>query len=280
MIPFPLEYYRPDTLEEAAAVYVAHQQAGKSVLYYGGGTEILTEARRARLRPAVVIDLKRIPECRQLVCDGSDRVFGAALSLDELCRDSPWSLLTQACARIADHTTRSKITLGGNLAGMIPYREAALPFMLFGDQTQVEIFGPSGGRQDRLSAVFDGQLHLGNGEFLVSLKIPAAETKCPGISLKQTRIDWVDYPLFTVSLVQVDDEMHGAFSGVLDKPFRSSEMDQILSRDAPADQRAKAAVAAIHSSIIDDLHGSRDYRAFRLTKTLTDMLNQLQSLAR
>ena len=50
MISFDFEYYRPDDIKEAAEVYAQLQKDGKNPLYFSGGTEVITMARKGTLK--------------------------------------------------------------------------------------------------------------------------------------------------------------------------------------------------------------------------------------
>jgi CO/xanthine dehydrogenase FAD-binding subunit len=86
-----------------------------------------------------VIDIKEISECRSAARQGEQVVLGAALSLNEVVDSKLFPLLSATCRRIADHTVRNRLTLGGNICGRLPYREAGLPLLVAG--AQVEIAG-------------------------------------------------------------------------------------------------------------------------------------------
>jgi len=126
MIPFDVEYVKATTAAEAIAAWSDTAAAGKTARYYGGGTEIVTMARDNKLTADVLIDYKGVPETR---ASGPGR-FGAALRLNEIVDGGTFTLLGHCAAGVADRTVRNSITLGGNIAGMLPYREAVLPFLL------------------------------------------------------------------------------------------------------------------------------------------------------
>jgi CO/xanthine dehydrogenase FAD-binding subunit len=275
VIAADFEYHRPDTLEEATEAFRSLEAAGKAPLYYGGGTEILTRLRQGELAPGALIDLKAIPEMR--VCDrrGDELWLGAGLTLAELCARNPWPLLSAASGRVADHTTRCQITLGGNLAGTIPYREAVLPFLL--TDARALVAGPEGQRTARLGDVFAGSLRLGPGEFLVQVAVAQATTHLPHAVTKRTRLDFVDYPLVTLALLDDGDAIRLAASGMVTTgPWRLPALEAIVSeRRRPAMERARRAVDALPADIVEDIHATAGYRRFVFGCALADMLGAL-----
>lgn len=274
MIPYEFAYFRPETTDEAAKIFWRLDQEGKSPLFYGGGTEILTEGRLNNVHTGAVIDVKSIPECRMLQKRGGRVEFGAGRTLAEIAEANLWPLLSSNIGRIADHTTRCKITLGGNLAGTIQYREAALPFLLV--DTEAEVMGPDGIRSVPFSDLFDRQLKLEPGEFLIKLNVPEAETRLPGANRKRTRLDWVDYPLVTVTALSRDGEIRAAFSGLCSFPFRSRSMEEALNQKRPLNDRIEAAVDRIPAPVLDDVHGSAEWRKFVLKNSLAEIIEELE----
>ncbi|MBH0334905.1 xanthine dehydrogenase, partial [Bacillus thuringiensis] len=130
MIPFDFEYYRPNSITEALQLYSKLYQEGKTPIYYNGGTEIITLGRLGNLSLKSVIDIKEIPECNVLGRYQRYVFLGSALTLTHVSDSNVFPLLSKTASRVADRTARNKITLGGNIAGEICYREAVLPFLL------------------------------------------------------------------------------------------------------------------------------------------------------
>ena len=149
MLAFDFDYYLPDTLQEATDVFDSVQKQGNMPLYYGGGTEIISMARVGNVTPHAVIDVKKIPECRNMGTDGAALVFGSARTLREIQDSGLFPLLGLAGGRIADHTIQCKLTLGGNLAGTIRYHEALLPLLLCGHDSHRRPPGKAAGAHCR-----------------------------------------------------------------------------------------------------------------------------------
>lgn len=275
MIAFDLEYHRPESLAEATEAFRALDRAGRRPLYYGGGTEILTRGRLGEIRPGALIDLKGIAELRQLAVRDGILWLGAALTLAEICEQTPWPLLRAACGRVADHTTRCQITLGGNLAGTIPYREAVLPLLVA--EADAVVVGLEGTRTHRLRDLFSGSLRLRPGEFLAEVGVDVAETDRPHVCRKRTRIDWVDYPVVTLAVVDHDDAIRLAVSGLCaGGPFRDAGLERVVSdRGEPAERRAARAAAALPAPVLGDIHATAGYRRFVFARALADALAQL-----
>lgn len=271
MIPFDVEYVRASSLDEAVAAWSEAKEQGKSARYYGGGTELVTAARDGKLTFDRLIDVKRIPELVQL--DLGHGVLGAAVRLTALREQTALPLLARCAGGIADRTVRNSITLGGNLLSMLPYRETALPLLLF-DAT-LELHGPGGGRTVAASEIYDKRFVLEAGELLVAVRL---DERSPGFYERVTKDARVDYPLATVALASVDGAVRLAFTGACGYPVRSAAAEAALNERAsrPAAERADAAVGSITDRFWEDMRAGAEYRKARLTGAIAKGLLALE----
>jgi xanthine dehydrogenase FAD-binding subunit len=278
MIPFDVKYHRAETVNEAVAAWNDGVAAGEDVLYYGGGTEIVTLARDNKLRADRFIDYKRIPEARRMpgaegaADDPSGRiVWGSAVRLNEVVDGGSFGLLARCCVGIADRTVRNSITLGGNVCGMLPYREAVLPFLLLdGDVETAEpetaepetaepgTAGPGPAvKSAPVASRFNKKLRLEKGELVLGFSLDhglAAGLESDGVTVadrgwgpleawasgsrggwfytRRTREPRLDYPLVTLILARVDGRYRLALTGAFGYPLRAEKAEAILNRAA------------------------------------------------
>lgn len=274
MIPFDFEYLRPDSTDEAVANFRDLRNAGKEPAYYSGGTEIITMARLSQMYTGAVIDIKAIPECNVFEFQGDKLVIGAGVTLTRITEANLFPLLGKSAGRVADHTTRCKITLGGNIAGKIIYREAVLPLMVA--DAEMVIVGESGQRRIPISEAFDRTLRLASGDLLVQVVVDGIYTGLPNVGMKQTRIDKIDYPILTIAALKKDGKVRVALSGLCEFPFRSYEMEDALNdRAIPPETRIDNAMCHIPAAIMGDISGSPKYRKLVLESTLVHTLTEL-----
>ncbi len=265
MIPYDVAYYRPDTLPEALEAFRQAAAEGLAPAWLGGGTEIVTMARDGKLRPGALIDLKGVPECAGIEeLDGHLR-FGACLTLNEAADQARFPLLAAAASGVADHTVRNSITLGGNIAGRLPYREAVLPFLLC--DTVAEIAGAEGGREVPLAKLFEKRLRLAAGEALVALRVPVAAASLPHAYARRTKDSRVDYPLLTACFVRDGRTLRVAVSGLGDYPAKLP--DREMGRGAPATDTAGLAARA-------DMRASAEYRVALFQRALEEAAARLE----
>ncbi|MGE5403568.1 MAG: FAD binding domain-containing protein [Candidatus Saccharibacteria bacterium] len=276
MIPFDFEYYKPDSIIEAVQTYQGLSNTGKNPFYYAGGTEIISMARVGSVRPGAVIDIKGIPECCVSEFRGDRLILGAAVPLTHITESRLFPLLGLTGGRVADHTIQHKITLGGNLAGTIIYRETVLPLLL--TDSRLMLAGPGGQREILIHDVFDGRLCLQPGEFLVQVITEREFTGVPFVHVKKTRQDKIDYPLLTVAALKKDGQIRAAFSGLCGFPFRSRAIEKCLNdKTQSVDMRLNQSLRFMPAPILSDIAGSAEFRAFVFRKTMTDAIEVLDS---
>lgn len=274
MIAFDFEYYKPTSIIEAVNVFQQLHLQGKEPIYYAGGTEIITWARRNDLSMKAVIDIKAIPECNVLQFQNNTLVIGAVITLTHLAEANVFPLLSRAASGAADHTARNKITVGGNISGRIIYREAVLPFLVA--NSQVVIAGPKGIKYVSIHHVFNKTLQVEKGEFLVQIITDQSYIGLPYVVMRKTKIQKVEYPLTTIAAIKRMGRIRTAFSGVCSFPFRSLEMEEDLNdRSVPLEIRVNRAISHVPAPLLSNVEGSAEYRKFVLTNTLTDTLEKL-----
>jgi CO/xanthine dehydrogenase FAD-binding subunit len=274
MIAFDFEYYRPDSLSEAVKLYVELRRNGKQPLYYSGGTEIITMARRNDIYTKAVIDIKGIPECNIYEIRDNQLVTGAGVTLTHASENKVIPVLSKTANFAADHTARNKITVGGNICGKIIYKEVVLGHLIA--DSNVIIYGEKGRRTVPINQAFNQRLQLEDGELLVQLTTDMSYSELPCICVKKTRQGKIGYPLISTAAIKKDGNIRMAFSGVCSFPFRSARMEEAINNLAlPREQRIEEAVNSLPAPIFGSIQGSSEYKRFVLRNLLDDILTSL-----
>ncbi|CAH0208441.1 Carbon monoxide dehydrogenase medium chain [Peribacillus sp. Bi96] len=277
MLPFNFEYYRPSSINEAVELFEKLDQDGKKPIYLSGGTEITTLGRLNQIFTKAVIDVKGIPECNALDFKQNSVVVGAAHTLTQVWESKILPLLGEACVKIGDRTSRNQITLGGNLASQIIYREAVLPLLL--SNSTFVVAGIDGIHQISVHKIFKEKLLLKRGEFLVQIKVNGKYRNKPFFIEKKRKSERVDYPLITIETLKIDRSIRLAISGLCAFPFRSYEMEKELNKTGISlEERIDKAVLRIPAPVISDIRGTSEYRIFVLRNTLLDALIDLEGV--
>lgn len=275
MLTFDFDYYQPISIAEAVELFQSVARQGKEPIYFSGGTELLTLGRLNLVATDAVIDIKDIPELHTNDRKGGELILGAALSLRTIENLRTFPLLASIAGGIADHTSRGKITLGGNVSGRIFYREAVLPLLLC--DSEVVLTGPNGMRRTPLDALFCEQLHLEKGELVVQFITKEPWTTASFFATKRRKQWDTGYPLITIAAVKMNAELRVAISGVCPFPFRSNQVEGALNdRSLPASARICRALNVVPGPVLDDVEGSADYRMFVLENLFVDVLQALE----
>jgi CO/xanthine dehydrogenase FAD-binding subunit len=275
MIPFDFEYYKPSSIREAVQLFYTLQVQKKRPIYFSGGTEIITLGRLNLVSTGAVIDIHDIPECKVLQLNENQLVMGSALTLTKIEEANVFPLLSKTASEVADRTARNKITLGGNICGNIFYRETVLPLLL--TDSDLVIAGPAGIKRVPIQKVFNKQLCLKTGEFLVQVMTNRSYFHTPSVSIKKRRQWNTGYPLVTVAAMKIEQEIRVAFSGLCPFPFRSQQIEKDLNhKPLPVETRIENAMHHIPGPILDDDEGSSEYRIFVFKHTLQDIITALE----
>lgn len=189
-------YLQPATVVEALAAYKNEADAGRQPVWYSGGTEVITFMRKGTLKAEVLIDLKGIPEYTALHRGEGGWSIGAGVSLTTLLEAGLPELFRACAGPIADHTVRNRLSLGGNLCGRLPYREAVLPLLAL--DAQVTLATPEGLLQLPLREQFQRHMGLKPGSFLLNVQVADPKRELQWGAKRQTRLGPVDYPLVHV----------------------------------------------------------------------------------
>jgi CO/xanthine dehydrogenase FAD-binding subunit len=275
MISYDFEYYKPTSIEEATQLFQSLDEQGKEPIYFSGGTEVITLGRDNKITTGAVIDIKAIPECLVIKKEKNKLILGAAQSLTKIRELQLFPLLSKAIIEIADHTARNKITLGGNICGNIIYRETVLPLLL--TNSKVVIASHTGLKQLPINEIFNQTLKLEKGELLIQVITEQSEIDLPFRIVKKRRQWDVGYPLLTIAALKKKEQIKLAFSGLCSFPFREKKIEESINNlHLSKEARIEDAIKHIPIPILDDVHGSAEYRLFVLKNSLRDLLDALE----
>lgn len=284
MIPCDFEYYKPASAQKAVDLFQTLLSQGKNVLYYGGGTEIISFSRLYQLYPQAVIDIKGIPECNELRLQNDKLIIGSAVTLTQIQETNLFPLLNRCSGRIADHTIRNKITLGGNICARIPFREAILALLV--SDCEIISLGKNGKKRTSIINIFHEVLQLEPGDLLLQVIVDQSSTQHPFFSTKQTvnghvqyPQDKIGYPLLSTAFLNINGYIRAAFSGLCPFPFRNIDMEKALNKKSLSlEKRIDKALQLLPAPIVNDLDGSAEYREFIFRQTTHNAIEKLQGV--
>ena len=169
-----MRYFCPRTLDEAVAAFAAAGNAGRIL---AGGTDLLVQMRSGAVRPALIVDVKKIPEMTAVeeTADGGFRI-GAAVSGAVLAEHprfgEVWPGVLEAVNLIGSTQVQGRASPGGNLCNGSPAGDS-VPAM-FAAAARVIVQGPDGRREMPVEEVpaGPGRTNLKPGEIVVNFRLP------------------------------------------------------------------------------------------------------------
>lgn len=258
----------PHSIAEAVALLESH---GANARVLAGGTDLLVQM-RSGLRPAVLVDVKRIPELQALRFEGEECVIGAAHSAAAL-REHPdlrerWPGVVEAAELIGSEQIQGRASLGGNLCNASPAADTVPA--LVAAAARCEIAGP-GGRRFVAAEDFclgPGENALAPGELLVALRLPLPAPRSADAYLRLIPRSEMDIAVAGAGVSLALDAQGRiaaariALGAVAPRVLLLEELGQALVGAAPDEaalaQVAEAARAAVRP--IDDKRGTVEYR--------------------
>ncbi|GAC1518449.1 MAG: FAD binding domain-containing protein [Beijerinckiaceae bacterium] len=126
MKPVPFEYIRPRTLAEACRILAENEEA----LPIAGGQTLVPMLAMRLARPAMLVDISRLPELSGIRREGDFIVVGAATRQAEADKSevirAHVPLLAKALPWVGHQPTRNRGTIGGSIANADPAAEIPL----------------------------------------------------------------------------------------------------------------------------------------------------------
>jgi CO/xanthine dehydrogenase FAD-binding subunit len=168
-----MRYEAPETLEGAVALLAG---ATGEALILAGGTDLLVQLRADLVDPALIIDIKKIPEIRTVTEEKGGWRIGAAVTGAEL-KEHPrlkqvWPGVVEAANLIGSTQVQGRATMGGNLCNGSPAADSVPALIAAG--AVATLAGPQGRRDLPVEDVMLGPrtLALRKGEIVASFLLP------------------------------------------------------------------------------------------------------------
>jgi CO/xanthine dehydrogenase FAD-binding subunit len=238
-----------------------------------GGTDVLVQLQRGVFSATCLVDASRVHGLR-FITEGADGIHIGALTTyadilaSPLLRDAAPALV-EAASTVGAPQTRSRGTLGGNIANASPAADALPPLLTL--NAQVRLTSSQGERVLPLSEVVCGphQTCLRPDEIIHSVSF----TRVPGPSgaafLKLGNRNGMAIAVVNVAVVLVlatdgkIAEAHVALGAAAPTPVRSFHAEAVLVGERPTEDVIAAAAQAVPADIapISDIRGSADYRS-------------------
>ncbi|SNS87309.1 CO or xanthine dehydrogenase, FAD-binding subunit [Geodermatophilus saharensis] len=165
-----MEFLQPATWEEALEARAASRDA----VPIAGGTDVMVGINFGRLRPALLLDLTRVPELQQWGTDDGAVRLGAGVPYARVITELGDRLpgLAMAARTIGSPQIRNRGTVGGNLATASPAGDAHPALLAAG--AEVEVASVRGTRRIPVADFYRGvkRSALADDELVAAVRIP------------------------------------------------------------------------------------------------------------
>jgi len=274
MIPATFAYERASTVDEALSLLMEHGADAKLI---AGGQSLLPLMKLRLARPDRLIDIGRIESLRGVRQTSDGRLAIGALTTYAQLLDEPTimglALMADALPRIADVQVRNRGTIGGAIAHADP--AADMPAVLLALEAEVVARSAHHGeRTIPIGEFFDGAFStaLAPDELLTEIRVPAPSGSY-GSAYRMLEQPASGFAIAGVAAVigqtggssrdaEIDD-VRVAVTGVGEKPFRATSVEDALRGTKLGSAAIGAAVASICDgvSVQSDIHADRAYRS-------------------
>jgi carbon-monoxide dehydrogenase medium subunit len=266
------EYFAPQSLSEALAVFQEHGQGGRAL---AGGTDLVVQVKEGVKipTPSYVVSLRRVPELRGIKATDSDGVrIGAASTMAELAASpvirQQYRALADGAQFVGSRQTMNMATIGGNVCNAAPSADTAPPLLAY--EATAVVAGPDGDRDVALEELWiePNRTTLQPGELLRELRIPAPPAHTGGVYVRHTPRKQMDIAvvgvavLITLNRGESIERARIGLGAVAPTPIRARKAEATLEGETPdAAAFARAAeTAAAEAQPIGDQRGSAEFR--------------------
>jgi len=264
-----VRYEAPETLQAAVAL-LAGAPAGTRVL--AGGTDVIVQMETDLIEPPLLVDIKKIPELRQIVSESGGFRVGAAVPGMEIvshaafCR--AWPGIVDGVKLIGSIQVKGRASMGGNLCNASPAADSVPALVAAGAIARV--VGPNGVREVPVESipVGPGKTSLARGEIVVSFFLPPRPAHSADAYQRFTPRTEMDIAVVGVGISLTLD--NGGTCTAARVALGAVAPTVLLVKDAAdaligtrIDEAALERLAAAASAAcrpIDDKRGTKDYR--------------------
>ncbi len=268
-IPAAFDYHVAKTVDEALALLQEH---GGDAKLLAGGHSLLPTMKLRLAQPGHLIDLGRIDGLSYIREENGYVAIGALTTYNKIERSDllarRFALLPEGTALIGDQQVRNRGTIGGSVAHSDP--AADMPGMVLALKAIIVARGPNGQREINADDFFQDLFTtaLAEDEIVTEIRLPLLPAHS-GSAYEKLANRASHYAVAgCAAVVTLNDDNTCAsasvvITGASVKPSRATAVENALAGKTL--DEATIANAASHAAdgleLIEDIHGSKAYRA-------------------
>ena len=277
------QYLRPTSLQEALQLLDEH---GDDAKIMAGGVGLLAFMKERLVSPGYVVDIKGIPELKNMRDDGSNGItIGASVPMSDLLDWYPlherYKALRDCVSLLSDPVLRNRSTLLGDLCEALPFVDSPTPLLIF--DGEVEAASVKGRRRIPVRRIHKrlAETALEPTEIAVAIHLKPPPENSRSIFLKHTSNS--EFSIVNVAALvanpshPAEREVRFAYGALAPTPSRVYEVEAPFKRNAPIPQLIGEAVATIKKKAepMTDVLGKAEYRLHILEVLALGALTQL-----
>jgi aerobic carbon-monoxide dehydrogenase medium subunit len=264
-----VRYEAPDTLQAAVALLAGATGTSRIL---AGGTDVIVQMETDLIEPALLVDIKKIRETREIAGENGGFRIGAAVPAMEIVEHAAfskaWPGVVDGVKLIGSIQIKGRASIGGNVCNASPAADSVPALVAAG--AIVRIIGPNGMRHVPVEQlpVGPGKTSLAKGEIVVSFFLPARPAHASDAYQRFTPRTEMDIAVVGVAVNLALDAggtctaARVALGAVAPTVLLVKDAaDALIGTrldDAALDRLARAASAACRP--IDDKRGTKEYR--------------------
>jgi carbon-monoxide dehydrogenase medium subunit len=265
-------YTNPRSRAELLAVLADDPKQAKLL---AGGTDLLVNIRGGVIKPALLIDVKKVRDFRGITWSESEGLgMGPSVTVNDVLGDATirakFPLLAECARDLASHQVRNRATVIGNVVNASPCSDMAPALLCLG--ARAVITSKRAVREVPFAEFFKGvkKTVLQPDEILERVVVPAASAGARGSYRKLKRIAGHDLGIVGVALMKKEGDVKLGISSSAPTPVLVGG----LKETDPVD----AIVAAARQSIspISDVRCSKEYRSFMVELFVKRLFQEVQ----
>jgi len=264
-----VRYAAPETLQAAVALLAGATGVARIL---AGGTDVIVQMETDLIEPALLVDIKKIKETRQIASENGGFRIGAAVPAMAIVNHAAfckaWPGVVDGVKLIGSIQIKGRASIGGNLCNASPAADS-VPALIAAGAT-ARIIGPNGVRDVPVETIplGPGKTSLAKGEIIVSFLLPPRPAHSSDAYQRFTPRTEMDIAVVGVGIsLTLDDRgtctaarvaLGAVAPTVLLVKDASDALIGTRLDEAALDHLAKAASAACQP--IDDKRGTKEFR--------------------
>jgi CO/xanthine dehydrogenase FAD-binding subunit len=264
-----LRYEAPQSVQAAVALLAG---ASGMARVLAGGTDVIVQMETDLIEPKLLVDIKKIPELRQIAAENGGFRIGAAVPgmeiVDHAAFAKAWPGVVDGVKLIGSIQIKGRATVAGNLCNASPAADSVPALVAAG--ALARIAGVNGTREAPVETipVGPGKTSLAKDEIVVSLFLPARPAHSGDAYLRFTPRTEMDIAVVGAGVSLTLDgrgictAARVALGAVAPTVLLVREAADALI-GTPVDEAALARLAKAASAAcrpIDDKRGTKEYR--------------------